>query len=244
MLDRDGRVAQYGSQEGLVHTAIRTIHQDRWGDIWIGGDGGVSRLRGSRFQTLSFRNEVPRWPVAAIMDDDAGDFWIAFAFFGFIRVGHEDISRAMNDSSYPQHYRVYTSGYGAGYPDVSYGGSTGRGTNGSLWFLSSRGVTMIDPRELRTLDTAPIGPRVEGITADDRRYSATSTIALPPPHHPVTYRLRGRQSVIVVGPDPLPVPARRLRHQLGGWHGPTTSLLYETFHPGPITSGCRRRTTR
>lgn len=210
MLDRDGHIAQYGPETGLTHTIIYAIHQDRWGDIWVGGNGGVSRLRGNRFQTLSFRPEVLNWPVAAIMDDDAGDLWIAFAFFGFIRVGHDELSRAMDDASYPLRYAVYNTGDGIGYPDTSYGGDAGQGRNGALWFLSSRGVTVIDPRELRMQGAVPVRPRVEGITADDRRYSATAAAALPPR----TSRLRIDYAVVNLSSSSGRI---RFRYRLDGF---------------------------
>jgi signal transduction histidine kinase/ligand-binding sensor domain-containing protein len=233
VLDPSGRVTQYGRQEGLAQTVVRTIHQDRWGDIWIGGDGGVSRLRGNHFQTLSFPNEVPRWrlPVGAIMDDDAGDLWIAFAFFGFIRVDHSEISGALNGASTPRRYHVYNSGDGAGYPDMSYGGSSGHGRDGSLWFLSSRGITVIDPQELRVQDGPIAGPRIEGITANDRRYAPTAGVALPPR----TNRVRIDYAVVNLSSSSDRI---RFRYRLDGFDtdwvdgtGPRQAL-YTNLPPG------------
>jgi signal transduction histidine kinase len=229
-LDPDGRVEEYGPAEGLPHTTVHAITHDRWGDIWIGGNGGLSRLQGSRFRTLSFRNEVRGWPIAAVIEDDSGDLWIAFAFFGFIRAARDDVLRAMSDSSYALHYRVYNTGDGAGYPDVYYGGKTGKGPGGELWFLMSRGVTVFDPQEFRKENPTSGRLRIEGVTADDHRYSRAAATVLPPR----TSRLRIDYTVVSLST----LERIRFRYRLDGFDtnwvdgtGPRQAL-YTNLPPG------------
>ena len=88
----------------------------------------------------------------------------------------------MSDPSYPVHYRVYNASSGMGYPyQRIMSNDSWRGPDDALWFVTSRGVTVLDPRELRsTQDGTPGPPRIEGLTADDRRYSPTAGLVLPP----------------------------------------------------------------
>ena len=179
-LDPDGHVTHYGSGDGLTHTTINAIHQDRLGELWIGGDGGISRLRGDRFQTVAIQNDAPQFrSVSSVIADSSGDLWVGVAFFGFLRVARDDIDRATSDASARLRYRLYDTSFGAGYPDSAHSGSAARGD--SLWFVTSRGVTILEPATLRRDDGRESdGPRIEGITADERRFSAEPGATLPP----------------------------------------------------------------
>ena len=181
-LDPNGSVAQYGRAEGLTHSTIFTVHEDRSGNLWIGGTDGLSRLDGDRFHTVTFHNEGPFRAIASVIDDDAGDLWVGIGLFGFIRVAREEISRAMGDPSYAVHYRVYNASSGMGYPFQGVtSNDSWRGPDGALWFVTSRGVTVLEPRELPSSQAAAPGPpRIEGLTADDRRYAPTGGLVLPP----------------------------------------------------------------
>ena len=131
-LDRDGHVEQYGPAEGLSHTVVNAIYHDRLGELWIGGDGGLSRLHGNRFQTVAIQNDAPQFrSVSSVIADDTGDLWVGVAFFGFIRIARDDIASAMDDPSSRLRYRLYDTSFGAGYPGLSHSGSAERG--GALW---------------------------------------------------------------------------------------------------------------
>jgi signal transduction histidine kinase/ligand-binding sensor domain-containing protein len=181
-LNPDGSVVQYGRAEGLTHSAIHTVHQDRSGNLWIGGTDGLSRLDGDRFHTITFHNEGPFRSIASVIDDDAGDLWVGIHLFGVVRVPRQEIPLAMSDASYPVRYRVYNASSGMGYPfQRVISNDSWRGADGALWFVTSRGVTVIDPRELQgSQDGAPGPPRIEGLTANDRRYSPEAGLILPP----------------------------------------------------------------
>ena len=231
-LDPDGHVEQYGPAEGLTHSTVYTIHHDRLGELWIGGTDGLSRLDGNRFQTVRFQNDAPFRTATAVMDDDAGNLWVGVAFFGVIRVGREEISRAMSDASHRLRYHVYDPSYGASYPNQSYSGSSGRGADDALWFVTSGGVTVLDPRELRSSEkqAAPSRPRIEGLTADDRRYTSGAALTLPPR----TSRLRIDYTVVSLSS----LERIRFRYRLDGFDttwvdgtGPRQAL-YTNLPPG------------
>jgi signal transduction histidine kinase len=221
MVDGTGNVRRYGHDQGLPAADINVIHHDRRGDVWVGGEGGLSLLRGDHFQTLTVAQGLPDRPVMAIIDDDAGDVWMAFAFRGFVRFAREDLLRAMRDSSYRLHYRVFNTSDGtAGVPYPVNRTPAGRDSSGALWFVTTRGLTVLDPDNLRNeLIPMPSRPRIEGVTADDLRYAAIPGTVLPPR----TGRLR--IDYTVVNPSLMDqtaaanvTPARiRFRYRLDGF---------------------------
>lgn len=230
VIHSDGTFQEFGPQQGLSHRSIHTIYQDRQGEIWVGGTAGLSRLIGDRFETLSFKHEVRNWPVASVIDDDEGGLWIAFAFFGFIHAAREDAIRASADPSLSLKYRLYNTAHAAGYPDVFYGGASARGADGALWFLMSRGVAMFDPRRFRDAVRGSELPRIEGISADERRFRAVNDVTLPAR----TSRLRIDYTVVN-----LSSPERiRFRYRLDGFDtawvdgASQRQALYTNLPPG------------
>lgn len=209
-LDRDGRIFEYGSGEGLSHQNVYTFHHDRWGDMWIGGNQGLSQLRGTRFHTFTFHNEVLGRSVTGITDDETGDLWVALSFFGFIRLDHNAVSHAIDDASYRPRYRVYNTSSGAGYPDSFFNNSSRMGPGHTMWFVTSRGLAVFDPHEMRgKRDGAPGPPRIEGVTVDERRFGPTDALALPPR----TNRLRIDYTVVSLSS----LERVRFRYRLDGF---------------------------
>jgi ligand-binding sensor domain-containing protein len=180
-LDRDGRMVEFGPSEGLSHATVTAIHHDRRGDIWVTGNLGASRLRGKRFHTLTSGNGLPERSVMAVMDDEVGDIWLAIGYFGFLRLTRDEVERGMGDPAYRVRYRVYDTSDGAGYPDGFYFNNAAMAPGGALWFVTSRGLTVLDPRSLRTEPGAPVAPpRIEGVWADDHYYGTAEGATLPP----------------------------------------------------------------
>ena len=209
-LDLDGTVAQFGRPEGLSHTTVHAIHHDRAGDIWIGGSAGLSLLRGTRLDTVALLDEGPFRTIAAVTDDDAGDLWVGVAFVGFLRVTRDDLIRAVQDPSYRLRYRLYDTG--TGYPDqrLPSSGTVRNRADDALWFVTSRGITVLDTRELRQKPTGtPQPPRIEGVTADNRRYRAGADVTLPPR----TSRLRIDYTVVSLSA----LERIRFRYRLDGF---------------------------
>jgi signal transduction histidine kinase len=183
MRPRDGsRVQQYGPSDGLIDSTINAIHSDRRGDLWIGGNRGLSRLHGNRFETLTDHNGLPPRAVTSVIDDDSGNLWLTYRYFGFVRVARDEIDRAISDPAHRVRYESYSMSDGiAGAPDLLNGDIAAKSADGRLWFVTGRGLTIFDPAEHRTeIDSEPSVPRIEGVTADDHRYRTAVGTALPP----------------------------------------------------------------
>lgn len=179
----DGTTAEFTADKGLPHTIVTSFYEDRVGDFWVTGNRGISRLVGDRFQTLSPIKiiEPMNRPVAGIVDDDGGDVWIALAYHGFIRTRREDLMRAFSNRAPVSRYRVYDTTSGSGYPDAAFRQPLLRSADNTLWSVTTRGISIFDPAELRNWQDGASGPpRIEGVTVDDNRYRPASNLEFPP----------------------------------------------------------------
>lgn len=77
----DGQVeATYTTSDGLAHNSVRTIHQTRDGDLWIGTLEGLSHFTGTRFTDTV----ADGLHVRAIHEDGDGNLWIGTYGAGLI----------------------------------------------------------------------------------------------------------------------------------------------------------------
>lgn len=241
MIDADGAIHRYDQKEGLPSGRINVIYHDSSGEVWIGGEGGISRFAGTRFLTLTTQQGLPDRPVMALVDDSAGDLWMAFAMRGLVKLAPKEISHALNDPSYRVQYRVFNTSDGtAGFPYI-VPTPAAKARSGALWFATTRGITILDPETLRNeLSPTPGRPLIEGVTANDRRYLAVAGTELPAR----TGRLRIDYTVVRTSPLEQTAAANataariRFRYRLEGFDtdwvdgtGPRQAL-YTNLGPG------------
>ena len=65
-------------RDGLPAGAIWSVLVDRDGDLWLGGFSGLSRLVGTRFESVPLTRGDPQGhiPVFSIAEDSVGDLWV------------------------------------------------------------------------------------------------------------------------------------------------------------------------
>lgn len=69
----------YSAENGLSFVQISCMHQDKFGYIWSGGYGGLSRFDGKQFVNFSPKNGLINHYVNAICSDDSGSVFVATA---------------------------------------------------------------------------------------------------------------------------------------------------------------------
>lgn len=67
----------YDVADGLAHSHVGAIHQDRKGYIWFGTWEGLSRFDGYRFTNYGVRDGLGHTIVNAIVEDRQGHIWVA-----------------------------------------------------------------------------------------------------------------------------------------------------------------------
>jgi ligand-binding sensor domain-containing protein/signal transduction histidine kinase len=72
----DGRFEHCPTSDGQTNSFIRTIFQDRKGNIWVGSDQGLSRYNGKFLTRIDNTQQVPTIFVRSIIEDPAGHIWV------------------------------------------------------------------------------------------------------------------------------------------------------------------------
>ena len=74
---RGGKVqVTYSRAEGLGSGAVHDIRVSADGTVWVGTDGGLSRIRAGRVATLSSANGLPCNSVDSTIEDAGGGIWL------------------------------------------------------------------------------------------------------------------------------------------------------------------------
>src|SRR5215813_2092150 len=69
-------VRRYDVSDGLAHSHVAAIHQDRKGYLWFGTYEGLSRFDGYRFTNYGERDGLPHVIVNDIAEDRQGRLWV------------------------------------------------------------------------------------------------------------------------------------------------------------------------
>jgi signal transduction histidine kinase len=159
----------------------QAIHDDRNDTIWLGGTSGLSRYANGTFAEMPPASGFPAAPVTAIVEDARGDMWVAIQGAAIVRVRRTELDRAFDKPGYRLRYSAYDQSDGlAGTPRWFRNRSAARANDGRLWFVGSRGVTVIDPDALPPESEASPLVRIESAYVDDERLTPRPQMELPP----------------------------------------------------------------
>lgn len=225
----DRKVQFYSERNGLARGRLETIFEDGRGVIWIGTSTGLSRFTGRGFETVYLKDHFPGSAVTAIVDDEDGYLWLALSS-GIVRLAAAEFAKAARDPAHRIPYRIFDAAEGLSGSRTRLGSpAASRTSDGTLWFATSSGLAILNPRWLSE-DRPPPPVRIEAIVADDRNFSPTPKLRLPPR----VSRLQINYTGVT-----LTVPGKiRFRYILEGFDhdwvnaGPSRSALYTNLPPG------------
>jgi signal transduction histidine kinase len=178
--DRPARLLGAGDGwHGTPQTAINTITEDRDGALWIGTSDGLARYRNGHLDTLTGRNELSGQLVRALIADDLGYLWLGIGT-SMVRLDPGEFDTALEDPGYKVRVREFDVADGvAGVVFAVGNAGAARASDGRLFFVTGRGVTMVDPTTVEDVLRPPPSPvRVERVIADDQRFSAEGGLSL------------------------------------------------------------------
>jgi signal transduction histidine kinase len=175
-----GNFHLYSSKDGLFDGRVLTITSDRSGNIWIGGEGGLSRFESGHFTTLTKENGLPGDSVGAIIEDDEDSLWLAGGL-GVLRVTHLELTKALHSKSYRAEGLLLDANDGLrGLPRQHEPFPVAaRGTDGRLWFATTEGVAVIDPQHI-SKNMLPPPVTIEEVKADDQTFAPSTAIRVQP----------------------------------------------------------------
>ena len=174
--DGSQQLHHVGSAIGSIVTAA---YQSRDGAIWLGGIRGLGRIQGDTVQAISEPDVLPGFGVFSITEDLEGSLWLGISS-GVLNLRVGDFERAARDPQSGLRYRFFDASDGiVGVPvRVAFPGAA-RLDDDTLWFTTSRGITVLSPREMDDSQSSPV-VRIETAQANDRAVSPQEGTALLP----------------------------------------------------------------
>lgn len=68
-------ITNFTTIDGLGHNRNMWVYEDKVGNIWIGGQGGLSKYNGREFTNFTIEDGLPHNDINIILEDKSGNIW-------------------------------------------------------------------------------------------------------------------------------------------------------------------------
>jgi len=225
-----GRIRTFSDADGLTTGPFNVIVEGNR-HVWVGGESGLSYLRGDRFKALTRADGHVFGSITGIVASPDDGLWLS-ADVGIVHISQTEIENALQHSGHGVTFEVFD--LISDLPEQlqrggTYSSGAIRGDDDLLWFATRAGVARIDPSHILK---NPLPPPVviRAVVADDRTYSSFMDLALPA----LTRNLRIDYTALS-----LSIPERvRFRYKMEGWDdewqdsGSRRQAFYTNLGPG------------
>jgi signal transduction histidine kinase/ligand-binding sensor domain-containing protein len=184
---RSGKVQMsYSRAEGLGSGAVHDIRVSADGTVWVGTDGGLSRIRAGRVATLSTANGLPCNSVDSTIEDAGGGIWL-YTPCGVVHLPPAEMrgwADVIDRGGVAPQVRPIILDSRDGAPRAVASSLTmtphmAIGADGKIWLAAQDGIAVVDSIQLpRNLIPPPV--HIEQLVADRRAYDARAEVRLPP----------------------------------------------------------------
>ena len=183
----------YTTADGLSSDQIRSLYQDSEGTLWIATfGGGLDSLRDGRFVSFTEKDGLLSDNIAKI-EDDGESLWLATTR-GICRIQKQqlkDFAQGNRKTLEPLNYGVEDGLRSAQCaPAYPAGGGGSRTADGRLWFTTSRGLAVFDPKARKRTRYTPAVHLVE-MTADGQPVDLSAAARLQPGSRRIAVPLHG-----------------------------------------------------
>ena len=162
-----GGVRRFTEADGLAIGELKTIVTDRRGLVLAGGERGVARLTGNRFQSLTVDRHPALSLVSGLTPDGLGGVWLG-TIRGVSRITAEALDKAFANPAMPVELKRFD--YRDGLPGAPQQHCCHRTVvadgDHRVWLLTNRAVAWIEPADL---SHNPVPPTVSitSVTANN-----------------------------------------------------------------------------
>jgi signal transduction histidine kinase/ligand-binding sensor domain-containing protein len=232
---KDGQVrASYGAPEGLGAGNVNDFRLDSGGALWAATEGGLSRVKDGRIATLTSKNGLPCDEAYWSVLDDAQSMWLNMPC-GLVSITRSDWNAWVSNPGQTIKAVVFDisdgvknrSAPGGFHPYVS------KALDGRLWFVTTDGVGVIDPRHLSP-NRIPPPVQIEEVIADRKSHWKNLTGSGSNPRLPPLVRTLQIDYTALSFAAPEKV---RFRYRLDGYDsewtdaGPRRQAFYNDLAP-------------
>lgn len=196
---KDNVFTNYTTQDGLSNETVLTVYEDSEGSLWIGtSGGGLNRFKDQKFTSFTTKQGLFDDLIYQILEDDQGNFWMS-CNKGIFRVSKQELNLFAEGKIKSITSTHYSTADGM-LSNECNGGSQPAGwktRDGRLWFLTTKGVVVIDPSNLRlNLRQPPV--RIEQVIVDTRQVAPDKEAELAPGTNKLEFQYTG---LSFVAPD-------------------------------------------
>jgi PAS domain S-box-containing protein len=169
------------SSQGFPTNEIRAIYPDREGNLWLGTKGdGLVVFSGGQWLHREVLSATFNDQVAAILEDDSGRLWLGTPK-GIVWAPKAHLLALARGENTSPSFRLALASDGV-RPGVVGAGSfpvAAKAADGTLWFSSRHGITVVDPRNV-ALNHVPPQVHIERALVDSKPVDHSGGINLPP----------------------------------------------------------------
>jgi diguanylate cyclase (GGDEF)-like protein len=154
---KNGIFQTYSMRDGLSNLFLTSVYVDPQGVVWAGTAlGGLNRLQDGKITKYSVDQGLSDSTVGAVIEDDLGYLWLTGPR-GISRVSLRDLNDYASGRTKMVHSESF--GYADGLRSVECSlkaqPAVLKTRSGQLWFATTGGLAMIDPRRIRTNEIVP-----------------------------------------------------------------------------------------
>ncbi len=184
-----GKINSYTTTKGDYNNRAWHIHEDKDGIFWVGSQNGLNRFvppghelaapgsgkklripdaSNERFFTFTTQHGLRENVVNNIQEDDFGSLWLS-GLHGIYRVSREELNKVAAGEKPEVQCVAYGEADGMLSSECNGGDDQPAGckdAEGRIWFPTTKGVVVIDPRSIRQNDVLPLAV-IETVVIDD-----------------------------------------------------------------------------
>jgi signal transduction histidine kinase len=222
------------SKDGLSADVVISLFEDQEGTLWIGTNGGgLNRLKDGQLTAYTTRNGLLDDVVYRIMEDDRNNLWLSCRK-GVFHASKKELDDLANGTINTIAPVAYGTADGMMTRECSGGGDPAgwRGSDGTLWFPTIKGVAVIDPQKIKT-NAQPPPVTIEEIRVDEQSIVPRGKMELPPGNSRLEFYYTAPS---FVAPDKV-----RFKYNLEGFDsnwvegGSRRIAYYTNLRPGSYT---------
>ena len=172
---KDGTFKQWTQSDGLAENNARWICEEPDGTVWVGLATGIARLQNGRIDNLRRQDGLLDPNICAIVPDEHGNLWV-YTLRGLFLLNKHNVDDFFRGKTGHVECRPYEGPEGYGQED-----SACRTLDGRIWFPGSKGVLVVDPRNVPINQAVP-PVHVYGIHASGAELDRSKPIILKPGH--------------------------------------------------------------
>jgi len=149
-LFRDGRFVDFPERQALATDFVTQVGEEPAGTLWISTQtSGIKRIRDGKVIAIGSKDGLPLDTVWTTLFDSSGYVWIS-SDKGIFRIPVAEIEDFGAGKIHSVHPVIYNTADGMKSSECNGGKPAGwRTSDGKLWFPTTQGVAVIDPKNIR-----------------------------------------------------------------------------------------------